>query len=61
MNETLDAKRAAAANVNRALAVTLRSPAAAAKVRRASVALAPTRRGQRANRVPLNRQGQPHA
>ena len=54
-------KRAAADAVNRALALALRSPIAAATLAKRSAApTSATRHGQHANPVPLTRYGKPN-
>lgn len=60
MNRTLAAKRDDAANVNRALALALRSPKAAKAVLQRSVTSAASRFGKRGNPVPLTRSGKPN-
>ena len=61
MNRILQGKKANSDSVNRALALALRSPIAAAAILQRGVASAGvTRHGQRANPVPLTRYGKPN-
>ena len=60
MSRILQAKRDNPDAVGRALALALRSPTAVAAAKRPRPAKVSTRHGQRANRVPLTRQGKPH-
>ena len=61
MSRLLQAKKANADSVNRALSIALRSPAvAAAFVKQSIAAKSPSRHGQRAAPVPLTRHGKPN-
>lgn len=61
MSQIFQAKKASNDAVNRALALALRAPVAASvMVARAAAPSSPTRHGQRANPVPLKRNGKPN-